>query len=103
MKLEEAAPGTFSAEARLTGSEGSFLLVRNKDRSQTFHPQVPGQTEPTFIIGPEFAETDYSWTIEGQMGDVFRITFQRSLDHGVDTKTISWQKLRTEELTEDEL
>lgn len=100
---QEGAPGTHSIEVRLMRDGGNFQIVRNRDRSQVLHPPGEGQTRVTHVLGPEYAEIYACWSLEGSVGDVFRIEFQRNMERGVDSKGLTWTKVRVEPLNEQEL
>mmetsp|Transcript_76043 Transcript_76043/g.154402 ORF Transcript_76043/g.154402 Transcript_76043/m.154402 type:complete len:1159 (-) Transcript_76043:168-3644(-) len=96
----DGAPGVFSYDLRVmrTG-ETYFQIVRNQDRSQVFHPDFAGAIESNVAHGPDDVSTSLSWCINAEAGDVFQVQFTRNYEGGIDTKSASWRKVRTEPLS----
>jgi hypothetical protein len=91
MKCEDAAAGIYSLEVALAEFGGDFLVVRNKDWMQVFHPAYPGSEE---AAGPSpMQHHSGTWSLGGSAGDRYKITFQRKLDGGDGTQQASWTKI----------
>lgn len=101
MQRDATSNGVFTFEVRLLRGVGFFHILRNRDPSQVFHPEFV-HDESGRVFGPDAADKDSCWCLDGQAGDVFKIQFQRSMDKGIDTKRISWQKVRDEPLSDAE-
>jgi len=96
MTPEADVPGLFHIEVGpLVRGRGEFLIVRNEDWNQVFHPALstcsPGSME---VLGPVDASDARLWILSGRIGDVFRVEFCRSWQSGSDCKQISWELLR---------
>eukprot|EP00747_Dinoflagellata_sp_TGD_P033906 gnl/TRDRNA2_/TRDRNA2_136911_c0_seq1.p1 gnl/TRDRNA2_/TRDRNA2_136911_c0~~gnl/TRDRNA2_/TRDRNA2_136911_c0_seq1.p1 ORF type:complete len:206 (-),score=52.28 gnl/TRDRNA2_/TRDRNA2_136911_c0_seq1:82-663(-) len=53
-------------------------------------------------MGPDDGGMGMHWYIDGIAGDVFNIEFKRTFEEGVDTKKVSWSKVRHVSLTEEQ-
>lgn len=75
---------------------GDFLIVRDQDWMQVFHPAQPGSEE---AAGPDPMQTSSgTWSLGGSPGDIFKITFQRSLDKtGKGVQQASWTRVGEDE------
>jgi len=94
-------PGRYSVEIRLMRKGGEFQIVRDRDWVQVMYPQR-GSGSGGSISGPDDADGGLHWSLKGKAGDVFRIDFYRTYD-GKDSKRITWQFLRSEPLTRQEV
>nr|AQS99270.1 type I polyketide synthase [Gambierdiscus excentricus] len=94
-----AVPGLFSIEVTLvTRGTSTFQIFRNRDWGQAIFPEYPMADSSADILGPD-EQIGHQWAIDGRVGDVFRVEFQRSLERAKDDKTVSWTLLRNVELT----
>lgn len=93
-QFEEMAfeDGFYGAQIRLRSLEDTqFLVVRNKDMNQSFHPDLYGEGG---VHGPSsYGVIASAFELPGTVGDVFRIKFQRSGTDASDTKLISFDKV----------
>mmetsp|Transcript_69036 Transcript_69036/g.202089 ORF Transcript_69036/g.202089 Transcript_69036/m.202089 type:complete len:1148 (-) Transcript_69036:153-3596(-) len=89
----------WSLEAKLLRDGGEFQIVRNEDWGQVICSEAPG-ADGGLGVGPQdiALSRGLTWSLGGKAGDVFRISLKRSDDE----KKISWEKLRTEALTEEQ-
>mmetsp|Transcript_103656 Transcript_103656/g.323083 ORF Transcript_103656/g.323083 Transcript_103656/m.323083 type:complete len:1159 (+) Transcript_103656:83-3559(+) len=89
----------WSVEALLLRDGGEFQIVRNEDWGQVFGPEV-GSASAGSCTGPQdvAAARGQVWRLDGDAGDVFRITFERSGEE----KKVSWERLRSETLTKEQ-
>lgn len=103
-EMTRDSPGVHSIEVRLLKNGGEFQISRNKDPMQVFHPQTmqDNNGETGIATGPDDADQTYCWFLNGQAGDVFRIEFNRDVADWVDSKRISWRKLRNDPLSKEE-
>merc|ERR1712151_8128 len=102
MVRDSEVVGLYSFEVRLLTDGGDFQILRNADRCQVFHPEFSGATDDCHVLGPSSAPPFLHWSLDGKAGDVFRIEFQRSMAKGLDTKKISWRKVKEEPLSKEE-
>nr|AQS99210.1 type I polyketide synthase [Gambierdiscus polynesiensis] len=99
MKPDTAVPGLFSTEVTLVHrGMSTFQIFRNRDWGQAIYPDYPMADMSTPILGPD-EQIDHSWAIQGRVGDVYRIEFQRAVEETKDNKTVSWTFQRNVELT----
>uniref|UniRef100_A0A7S4R6G5 Ketosynthase family 3 (KS3) domain-containing protein n=1 Tax=Alexandrium monilatum TaxID=311494 RepID=A0A7S4R6G5_9DINO len=102
MTADPAMPGLFTAEVKLlTGGVSMFQIIRNRDWGQAIYPDVPGADSTSPVLGPE-EQLGCSWAIEGKVGDVFQVSFQRAIEGGGDEQKVTWAYVRNEELTKPE-
>mmetsp|Transcript_62523 Transcript_62523/g.141029 ORF Transcript_62523/g.141029 Transcript_62523/m.141029 type:complete len:1042 (-) Transcript_62523:216-3341(-) len=94
----EEASGLYVLEVSmpLWAKRSDFMIVRNKDWYQTFHPTFgtvasESWNEPD-AEGPDEGQQGRTWCIKCEGGERFRIEFQRSLENGADKRKISWRK-----------
>nr|AQS99306.1 type I polyketide synthase [Gambierdiscus excentricus] len=100
----ESTAGLFTKELRLVRGRADFQIVRNKDRRQVFHPATAGDPGITAnALGPDSSGQGQCWSAGGQLGDVFELQFQRSLERGFDERSLSIRCIRHEDLTEEEV
>lgn len=92
---------TWSIEVELPCQGGEFQILRNEDWTQMIAPK--GRLAPAREVGqgPDHCSQfrGCSWSLNGQPGDVFRITFTRAMikqPNGKleDEKRVSWEKVR---------
>jgi len=80
-------PGHFIAEVGpLKEAGGQFQIVRNKDWEQVFYPSDGGFS----IWGPDDQGYGYNWCLNGTVGNMFRVHFERTWEDGEDMRSISW-------------
>lgn len=81
-RMESQAGGMHVAEVELQTQGGGFHIVRDKDWDQMFYPSISKSCtdEDRAIRGPDGYGLGKSWRLDGKVGDVFRITFHRSVE-----------------------
>merc|ERR1712129_507144 len=79
--------------------ERFFQVVRNMDPGQVFYP---AQNDDNSVMGPDGDNSGQCWELDGTAGDVFRIEFQRSFELGLDVKQISFHRIGTRTLREEQ-
>eukprot|EP00408_Alexandrium_pacificum_P065364 CAMPEP_0171170238 /NCGR_PEP_ID=MMETSP0790-20130122/8613_1 /TAXON_ID=2925 /ORGANISM="Alexandrium catenella, Strain OF101" /LENGTH=1170 /DNA_ID=CAMNT_0011635083 /DNA_START=47 /DNA_END=3559 /DNA_ORIENTATION=- len=100
MTADPSMPGLFTAEVKLITKGASFFqIIRNGDWGQAVYPDEPGADSSAEVIGPD-EQIGYSWALPGERGDVFKVSFQRTLEGGSEMKKVSWSFDRNEELTQ---
>jgi len=83
---------------------GAFHILRNCDPCQTFYPEMrsapSGDTE---VLGPDEGLSAGFWFLDGLVGDVFEVTFERRLgDSGVDlARKVSWTQTQARDFREE--
>lgn len=110
-ELDEMAPdssevGTFHRDIRLPSGGGDFQIVRNRDCTQVFYPWTPHapSAEDCNPMCPNEHGSGMYWFVSGNAGDMFRITFHRSVAKGSSNNApeklsgvlmdkVSWEKL----------
>mmetsp|Transcript_113275 Transcript_113275/g.303882 ORF Transcript_113275/g.303882 Transcript_113275/m.303882 type:complete len:103 (+) Transcript_113275:214-522(+) len=96
MEADPATPGAFSAQVQLPFRAGGseFLVVRNRDWSQVIYPSVPMATRASGfeVLGPDDGHESLLFCIEGEPGERFRISFQRTVGLDSDVKRVEWQR-----------
>lgn len=85
-------PGVYSAEVKLLSDSSKFQIVRDQDWSQVFIPPPGAAPDAQDCFGPTDAVDQY-WSITGKAGAVFKIVFKRTVELGVDQKSISWTQV----------
>merc|ERR1711865_677067 len=100
MVCEDEETSLFSLEVPLPEWGGDFLIVRDKDWMQVFHPVQPGYEE---AAGPDPMQLSAgTWCLGGTPGDLFKITFQRYLDEsGKGLQQAAWERIGTVELNQE--
>jgi hypothetical protein len=93
-ELTKITAGKYEVDVVLTTSVGKFQLVRNKDWSQILYPQGDK------VVGPGSASPSQSWSIEGSVGDVYRVVMQRVWQGGAFATTVSWSKVGTKAISD---
>lgn len=88
---------------RLLSAGSRLQVVRNKDWAQVFHPDGPRAGVPGVILGPDSADQEASWWVDGQAGDTVEVEFLRNVREGRDEKTLCWRIVRHEPLTAEEV
>lgn len=81
--MEPSADGHHAAEVKLLDREAKFQVVRDRDWDQMFYPRAAKESmeeEDANIRGPDGYGLGKTWLLEGQIGDVFRVDFQRVVD-----------------------
>lgn len=84
-------PGTHTYKVALTNAIEYFQILRNEDPNQVFSPPPGEQADSQACFGPEEVSDQY-WRLYGKVGDEFDIIFTRTVEFGIDRKTISWTK-----------
>mmetsp|Transcript_81402 Transcript_81402/g.141295 ORF Transcript_81402/g.141295 Transcript_81402/m.141295 type:complete len:1011 (-) Transcript_81402:40-3072(-) len=84
-------PGTHTYEVTLSRDNEYFQIVRNQDWNQVFAPPPGEAPDSQVCFGPE-AVSGQGWRLAGKAGDEFKITFTRTVEFGIDRKSISWTK-----------
>lgn len=81
---------TYTAEVHLLTAGGQFVIVRNADWLQVFHPF--GES----VLGPDshVATDGACWSIQGSVGDVYKVTFQRSFGPDGEHVEVVWDFVR---------
>lgn len=95
--MQEVETGVYAAEVQILKSPSNFQIYRDRDFDQGFYPD-----EDDNILGPDDRGQGYYWKLNGEVGDVFRITFHRRVRRGEDKRSISWEHLRSEEVNFEE-
>ena len=92
---------TWSIEVELPCQGGEFQIVRNEDWTQVIAPTGRFASARELGQGPDHCSQfrGCSWSLNGQPGDVFRITFTRAMikqqsGRLEDEKRVSWEKVR---------
>jgi hypothetical protein len=120
MDVDDAAAGKYSHEVCLMGSGTAFFqIVRSKDYEQVLYPVEPdnskiraentvatvektgGNRPGDAVQGPDEFHESQCWRINGLVGDVYRIEFERKFDNGEDKKKISWKHIGTRTAEEE--
>ncbi|CAE7252494.1 ppsA [Symbiodinium sp. CCMP2592] len=91
----------WSTEVELTKKGGDFQILRNEDWGQMIAPPCEKASPSDAGQGPDRCGRfrGCAWSLDGQPGDVFRISFKRQLIKDSsgrldDVKQVSWEKLR---------
>jgi hypothetical protein len=90
---------TFVAALQNKGGSGSFLIVRNKDFNQIFHPSqeadgvISGPSEGAFAGRSRF-------TLPGARGEAFKVTFRRCWTSAAEARSIKFEKMDVAEYEE---
>jgi hypothetical protein len=93
MTWEDATKSIFSLEVQMPSDAAvHFFIVRNKDWMQVFYPSAFANED---ALGPEPMQmTSGTWSLRGQAGDVFKITFARQIEAlGAVSQQVSWKKI----------
>lgn len=90
--MRKEGPGAYTVDVGpLRAARNTFVIVRNKDWSQTFFSPDGRHS----VQGPvEFDSGVIPFELPGCLGDMFRIQFERQIDFGVDEKKIQWEKIK---------
>jgi len=91
-EMRKEGPGAYTMDVGpLRAARNTFVIVRNKDWSQTFFSPDGRHS----VQGPvEFDSGVIPFELPGCLGDMFRIQFERQIDFGVDEKKIKWEKIK---------
>lgn len=92
-----------TATLRLLKKKTNFQIFRNEDWDQGFYPQSIEGDMYADISGPDEFGYLKRWTIHGEVGDVFRIEFRRTIVGAEDQKAIRWELERNEPVDFEEL
>eukprot|EP00435_Cladocopium_sp_Y103_P025488 s2766_g6.t1 len=87
-EMQEGTKGVYSIEVQILKSPSNFQIYRDRDFDQGFYPDDAGE-----ILGPDGCGHGLHWKLQGEVGDVFQITFERKVHRGEDKKSISWQNV----------
>mmetsp|Transcript_30647 Transcript_30647/g.56171 ORF Transcript_30647/g.56171 Transcript_30647/m.56171 type:complete len:1302 (-) Transcript_30647:245-4150(-) len=94
-EMRNTEAGNWELEVFLDRRDGHFQIVRDKDWDQVFHPEPASWNAPQpSVMGPA-SNSEYTFQLVGNAGDVFRIKFYRSYADNTDNKRISWEKIRS--------
>ncbi|CAL1171145.1 unnamed protein product [Cladocopium goreaui] len=85
-EMKEVTKGVYSLEVQILKSPSNFQIYRDRDFDQGFYPDDAGE-----ILGPDGCGHGLHWKLQGEVGDVFQITFERQVHRKEDKKSISWQ------------
>ncbi|CAJ1427227.1 unnamed protein product, partial [Effrenium voratum] len=96
----EKEKGVYTAEVQILKSPSNFQIYRNRDFLQGFHPSTDTEDD---ITGPSAYNQGLHWKLSGQVGDIFKVTFRRSVRRDEDKRSISWEKTGSREVDFEEL
>lgn len=112
--LQNLGGGHWRTEAQMTSLGLEFVFARDEDPGQLVVPEVQldGDGQPTAtgtqscpVLGPdtraESVQMAARWKIDGDVGDVFRISFFRSLDDS-NAMDVSWERMGRSPVAEPE-
>jgi len=103
MTRDESNPGVLYAKVVLERDGAEFQLVRNEDWNQVLYPDTPSAAGECRVLGPDDEGQGMHWFLDGRVGDVFCIKFQRWQEAGKDVKRLSWKQVGREQLSEGQL
>merc|ERR1712176_400795 len=107
MMIDISENGLYTHEVLMYKSGGEFQIVRNKDFAQCFYPLTPRaellQDTEAQVLGPDDESDGRSWFLNCKVGDVVKISFQRTQASGSDLKKISGVFLGHEQATTTQL
>lgn len=72
---------------------GYFALVRNEDMEQVIYPDRFEADADAKVLGPDELGQELFWFIHADLGDTYRIDFNRRTEFGLDRKQVSWRKV----------
>ncbi|CAJ1407476.1 unnamed protein product [Effrenium voratum] len=90
-EMTPAEPGTYGTTAVLWRGGGEFQILRNRDWAQVLHPMSPKANHLEAIGGPDDKGHGLNWALQGQAGDVYRITLTRLGESGVFEYRLKWE------------
>jgi hypothetical protein len=93
MFRDDSEVGTHFIEVRLQENGGHFQILRNEDPSQVIYPERYASDHSVPILGPDDLGADLCWFVPGFKDETFRIEFQRTSEHGLDKKKVSWRRI----------
>merc|ERR1712151_1409196 len=98
-------PGTYHAAVHLHSDTIAFQIVRNEDWLQMIYPTFNGSCgEGDDVLGPDDEGRGMLWRLDGKIGDMFDISFQRLKgDSGWDSMAVSWRKIGSESLSKAQI
>jgi len=99
MSADFVAAGVYNTEVTLWRTREYFQIVRNEDWQQMIYPVYKTANEASEVGGPDEGGHGYNWCIKGEVGDIFRIEFQRSTDeNGFQDMRVSWRHVRSQSI-----
>jgi len=92
--------GVYTAEVQILKTASKFQIYRDRDFEQGFYPspEASHAGADDGILGPDELGQGQNWIIRGKVGDVFKVTFTRHVRRGQDSRKISWEHVRSEEV-----
>eukprot|EP00438_Fugacium_kawagutii_P014825 Skav234799 [mRNA] locus=scaffold69:222979:236029:+ [translate_table: standard] len=87
--MKEVTSGVYCAEVQILKSPSNFQIYRDCDFDQGFYP---GEADE--ILGPDGCGHGLYWQLEGEVGDIFQITFERMVRRGEDRRTSFWGTIK---------
>jgi len=96
LKPAPQTPGVYQREVSIpVDGEHYFHLLRNSDWGQAICPDLDGTRVPgsARISTWDQIHNFRHWSFRCVAGDVFRVTFQRVVELGLDEMKVSWEKI----------
>lgn len=100
MHKDDAIQGRFFFDLKLPASMSAFQIVKDRDWDQVVYPAVLNSGPEERVCGPDHYSDYRYWLLRGYPGQVFRISFTRTSECGVDKMRISWQQVTVDALSE---
>ncbi|CAE7379635.1 ppsA, partial [Symbiodinium pilosum] len=101
--MEQQADGSWALEVHLIRPGGQFQILRNRDSEQVLYPAAWADPDPSAVRGPDDSSDGRCWHLKGEQCDVFRVSFQRKVDTGLDMKQVSIERKGQKELSDLQL
>lgn len=99
MSADFVAAGVYNIEVTLYRTREYFQIVRNEDWQQMIYPLYKVANQMSEVGGPDDGGHGSNWCIKGEVGDIFRIEFQRSTDEsGFQSMKVSWRHVRNQSI-----
>jgi len=86
------ASGSYSKVIQLKRARSKFQVYRDRDWEQCLYPEIDNGGMSSNILGPDGDGFGKYWLIEGEVGDIVRVKFQRLHHEGRETRQITWAK-----------
>lgn len=98
--------GSYNFETQMTSLGIYFYILRNEDTHQRIYPDVPlkkyGQSGD-YVLGVDEDRPYFSsWKVNGDLGDIFQITFTRSFTE-LEELELTWKKINHKPVEEPAL